>query len=725
MAPMDANNSQPVSMFAPKVKTKFRAVSKQSLTYEGSKPQARDGSGLSRRKTSGGAPNSLKISKSALVGSTSVASFTKSRPTVNGTSSTPSDIISPPVTFKRPPSAASSAGNLVMHSSAIAATSDKSKESILQIESHESSNSFEKEAVNAVVNASVSQSGEIMDVLPELPHAMSLRGNKTKKPIFRDLQSLQTVIDGDEEDGGKSTVGSPKPIMQLTYTPTPEPRDIRMIWMDIVFRIFLLPAFDSKGRSVVLDNVERGEVTFKANGLHPRSIFNALWDLTTNVLFLAVFCLVPLYIAFDEFSGLNLFSLCVTGLFFIDTVITIITPQPESSTIICSFREYEALRPTLTKWVAKWVGIHGLLEILPIIPLEFIFSSIQYSHLFLLLRLVRLARLPQISSRCSFLNRWKFQIDEVFGFGISKIIPILIAMLGFLHYNACTMYYLGRLTGFIEWGVLWPEIETAHMFEFYCWTFYQSVGAMFPLSFMPQTPIEQLFASVYVISAATLYGAFLGAISSATMSINPSGKMYQQKMEQLSDYVKFKNLTAETEDKLFSYYETKYRGKFFEEEMLLSEMNESLRAEICLQNTRDLIERVPFLRRKAGDGRDEIFLGRIATALKQQYYVAGDFITKQGDSGQDMFFILSGRVDVFVNGTKVVSLYDKTYIGEVALIAKTLRTATVQSAIPSVLYRLTYADFHQVLDEFLDMKIMIAALAQERTKLMENLTVKD
>ncbi|KAJ3027378.1 UNVERIFIED_CONTAM: Potassium/sodium hyperpolarization-activated cyclic nucleotide-gated channel 4, partial [Siphonaria sp. JEL0065] len=127
--------------------------------------------------------------------------------------------------------------------------------------------------------------------------------------------------------------------------------------------------------------------------------------------------------------------------------------------------------------------------------------------------------------------------------------------------------------------------------------------------------------------------------------------------------VKWKNLSNETKEKLISYYETKYRGKYFEEDTLLSDMNDSLREEISCHNTRKLIEKVPFLKREEGDGRDEIFFNKMATILHARYYITGDFITKQGDSGNDMYFILSGKVNVFVNGTKVVSLYDGAYIG--------------------------------------------------------------
>ncbi|KAJ3280756.1 Potassium/sodium hyperpolarization-activated cyclic nucleotide-gated channel 4, partial [Rhizoclosmatium sp. JEL0117] len=141
--------------------------------------------------------------------------------------------------------------------------------------------------------------------------------------------------------------------------------------------------------------------------------------------------------------------------------------------------------------------------------------------------------------------------------------------------------------------------------------------------------------------------------------------------------------------------------------------------------------KVAFLRRLENDGRDEIFFSAIASKLHACYYTPGDFITKQGESAADMYFIVSGKCDVYVGDKKVVSLYDGAYFGgneisctlstnfkaqkiEVALICKVLRTASVQAIMHSVLYRLTFQDFHDILEEFQDMKDRIQALAAER-----------
>ncbi|KAI8845328.1 hypothetical protein BJ741DRAFT_644754 [Chytriomyces cf. hyalinus JEL632] len=229
------------------------------------------------------------------------------------------------------------------------------------------------------------------------------------------------------------------------------------------------------------------------------------------------------------------------------------------------------------------------------------------------------------------------------------------------------------------------------------------------------------------------YAIFLGAISSAVMEMNPSGRLFDQKVGELRDYIRSKDLSKDTEIRLLTYYETRYRGKYFEENALLSDLNDSLKAvtpvifEILLQNTRKLIVNVPFLKRAAGDGRDKLFMGRIAAALRSINFIPVDFVTKQGDSGSDMYFILTGKAEVYVNERHAVTLGAGAYFGEVGLITKTLRTATVQAVLPSLMYRLTYLDFHRILNDFNDfndMRLRMDMLAEEREKYLETTKMK-
>ncbi|TPX56466.1 hypothetical protein CcCBS67573_g09344 [Chytriomyces confervae] len=472
--------------------------------------------------------------------------------------------------------------------------------------------------------------------------------------------------------------------------PPPSDTSLLKLSRQIYLVFFLLPAFDNKGRTLRLDQFEQADfdtINFLVNGLHPKSTFSTVWDF---------------------FMSGN-----VTIVFSVDSLVSIITPQSFDLNEMCSFREYESMRPSLRDWLGEWCKYQMIPDILSTVPFEIIFRDKDHSVLFLLLRLLRFIRLPNIITRCAVYRKLKYLLEKQFGMGISRVVPIGGGIYFYMHFNACAMYAVGSLHGFLGWRAIWPEFDRADLVAVYIWTFFQSLGNIFPMSFKPQTMIEQCVAVLFICLGAILYAGFLGTISSAVMSLNPSGRLYNQKVEELLDYVQWKKLDAETSEKLISYYETKYRGKYFEEDSLLAELNESLRADISLHNTRNLIEKVPFLRREEGDGRDEIFFHRIATVLRSCYYIPGDYITKQGDSGLDMFFILSGKVNVFVNGHKVVSLYDGAYIGEVALITKVLRTATVQAAMPTVVYRLSNTDFHTVISEFLDMKLRIEKLAIE------------
>ncbi|KAI9353676.1 hypothetical protein BDR26DRAFT_10163 [Obelidium mucronatum] len=487
----------------------------------------------------------------------------------------------------------------------------------------------------------------------------------------------------------------------------------------------VLPAYDNKGRNLTLDQFDEADfeaISFNVNGLHPKSYFITLWDFLTSFGYCAVLWIIPFLTSYVHELPADLIWMCsilFTVFFAIDSIISLITPQPRTVNLMGSFREYESMRPALSEWMIDWIRGNLILEGISMIPFELIFHDKDYYIFLFWLRFLRFPRLGDKVLRCAYFTKAKLWADKLMGMGFSKIVPIAFGIFYFIHFNACAIYLTGSREGFLGWSILWPQFDPSAVYQVYTWTFFQAVGNIFPMSFKPQTAFEQAFAIVFIVIGAVLYAAFVGYVSSAAMSINPSGRLYNQKMEELIDYVRWKNLSEETKDKLVSYYETKYRGKYFEEDTLLSDMNESLREEIALHNTQRLIEKVPFLQRNELDGRDEIFFHRIATVLHAHYFIPGDFIIKQGDSGNEMYFILSGKVNVYVNGAKVVSLYDGAYLGEVSLITRHLRTATVQAVLPCVLYKLTRHDFHAVINEFPDMKNRIEKLAREAERMVK------
>ncbi|KAI8621375.1 hypothetical protein BC830DRAFT_1163823 [Chytriomyces sp. MP71] len=495
----------------------------------------------------------------------------------------------------------------------------------------------------------------------------------------------------------------------------------KILMLDSFTRFCLIPAYDHKGHRVgtkILRETDIGNVSFIVNGIHPRSLFFNVWDLFMSVSMLGIVYTIPFVAAFNpdyDIVNMHALSACLTVLFAVDTAVSCVTPLvPIAATNNHNLAEYERVRPTLPDWLLTWTHESLFIHILTLIPFETMFHALSYSNFFLYLRLLRLWTQRHAFTRCPSLRGLAGFLDERAGASASQIAPIVVGMLFFIHLNACMMYSVGRVYAFEGWRVFWPLFDSASLFELYTWVFYKAVGNMFPTSFNPWSSGEQVASLIFIITGAIVYAIFLGAISSATLAINPSGRLYTQKIGELKDYIRWKNLSEETEAKLLEFYETKYHGKYFEEDSILTDMNDSLRAEVTLHNTQNLIKRVPFLQRAENDGRDEIFFGRIAMALHARHFIPGDFVLKQGDNAYDMYFILTGKVDVLVDGRRVVSLVDGAYFGEMALITTALRTASIQAVLPSEMYRLKRPDFHAILEDFRDVRARIEALAEER-----------
>jgi SulP family sulfate permease len=93
---------------------------------------------------------------------------------------------------------------------------------------------------------------------------------------------------------------------------------------------------------------------------------------------------------------------------------------------------------------------------------------------------------------------------------------------------------------------------------------------------------------------------------------------------------------------------------------------------------------------------------REMTALcRRLEFKPGDIIARQGDEADSMHFILEGRIGVIVDlgergSVRVRSLGYRTTIGEMGLITRRPRSATIQAEAPSILYEFRTTDFDAI-----------------------------
>lgn len=92
-------------------------------------------------------------------------------------------------------------------------------------------------------------------------------------------------------------------------------------------------------------------------------------------------------------------------------------------------------------------------------------------------------------------------------------------------------------------------------------------------------------------------------------------------------------------------------------------------------------------------------LGLVARASEVINVPAGTDIVKEGEIGHEFYLIASGSAVVKRNGKKVATLEPGRYFGEMALLDRGPRTATVTSEEPTELIVLGQREFMAVLDQ--------------------------
>jgi CRP-like cAMP-binding protein len=127
----------------------------------------------------------------------------------------------------------------------------------------------------------------------------------------------------------------------------------------------------------------------------------------------------------------------------------------------------------------------------------------------------------------------------------------------------------------------------------------------------------------------------------------------------------------------------------------------------------DTLAQVPLF---SGLGRRE--LNRIADAMTERIFSAGEVVTREGEPGVGFFVIEEGRATVRMHGDEVGQLSGGDHFGEIALIAETPRAATITAETDLRCYGMTSWDFRKIVER--NGEIAWSLLASTARKLYEN-----
>ncbi len=114
------------------------------------------------------------------------------------------------------------------------------------------------------------------------------------------------------------------------------------------------------------------------------------------------------------------------------------------------------------------------------------------------------------------------------------------------------------------------------------------------------------------------------------------------------------------------------------------------------------------------DGFTDDELSRVAALAEEVEAEEGAELTSQGRVGDVCYVIVDGTAGVYSSGEQIATLAEGSMVGEMALIDRAPRNATVVAETPMVLAAFNSKAFHRLLDEMPKAKERVLATLESR-----------
>ncbi|KAJ8270071.1 hypothetical protein GJAV_G00110010 [Gymnothorax javanicus] len=506
-----------------------------------------------------------------------------------------------------------------------------------------------------------------------------------------------------------------------------EPRGSQASFMQRQFSSMLQPGVNKFSLRMFGSQkaVEREQERVKSAGnwiIHPYSDFRFYWDFTMLLFMVGNLIIIPVGITFfkeETTTPWIIFNVVSDTFFLTDLVLNFRTG------IVIEDNADIVLDPETIK--KKYLKTWFIVDFVSSIPVDYIFLIVEKgmdSEVYKTARALRIVRFTKILSllrllRLSRLIRYIHQWEEIFHMtydlasAVMRIFNLIGMMLLLCHWDGCLQFLVPMLQDFPEdcWVSLNRMVNDSWS-ELYSFALFKAMSHMLCIGYGKQAPesLSDIWLTMLsMIVGATCYAVFIGHATALIQSLDSSRRQYQEKYKQVEQYMSFHKLPADFRQKIHDYYEHRYQGKMFDEESILGELNEPLREEIVNFNCRKLVASMPLFA-----NAEPNFVTAMLTKLRFEVFQPRDYIIREGTIGKKMYFIQHGVVSVLTKGTMGMKLSDGSYFGEICLLTRGRRTASVRAETYCRLYSLSVDNFNEVLEEYPMMRRAFETVAIDR-----------
>eukprot|EP00347_Sterkiella_histriomuscorum_P009696 403340228 len=328
------------------------------------------------------------------------------------------------------------------------------------------------------------------------------------------------------------------------------------------------------------------------------------------------------------------------------------------------------------------------------IPFELIIESVDSGasnkqlRLFGLLKLVRLLRLGRIIRFMKFKQGFKMGM---------RLIQLLLGLLLLVHWIACIWYLIIR--NISDWippkdlALSNPGDDISSFTGFYMLdlmsryfvVYYYAVLTMAGNDILPMNTVQTISASVIIITGAIVSAFIFGNMAAIMASLNKKSNQFDEQMDLVNTTMRQMRLPPEMQDRVLSFMMHVQNSPDLHQdiEKFFLILNEPLRKQVLHHLHGPLVRKIQIMK-KCSSVEQSFFICN----LKPVLFLPNDVIAREGEKGDNIYFLNKGEVQVILktekNGLSVDEIFkllkEGQFFGEVALLTKLKRTSTIKSS---------------------------------------------
>ncbi|XP_062386061.1 potassium voltage-gated channel subfamily H member 8 [Sardina pilchardus] len=405
------------------------------------------------------------------------------------------------------------------------------------------------------------------------------------------------------------------------------------------------------------------------------SSFKAGWDWLILLATFYVAVTVPYNVCFigddDLTRSTTVSDIAVEILFIIDIVFSFRTSYVSKSGQVI----FDA-RQICFHYMTTWF----IIDLVAALPFDLLYafkvSVVSVVHLLKTVRLLRIIRLLQKMDRYS-------QHSTV-------VLTLLMSMFALLaHWMACIWYVIGKKE--IEanahtWDIGWlhelgKRLEAPYsssvnstvgvsggvasggpsLRSVYIASLYFTLSSLTSVGFgnvSANTDAEKIFSICTMLIGALMHALVFGNVTAIIQRMYSRWSLYHTRTKDLKDFIRVHHLPQQLKQRMLEYFQTTWSvNNGIDSNELLKDFPDELRSDITMHLNKEILELSVFSSASRG------CLRSLSLHIKTTFCAPGEYLLRQGDALQALFFVCSGSMEVLKDGMVLAILGKGDLIG--------------------------------------------------------------